>query len=438
MENFNIKDVISDYYYEKVKKKINEETLNYYYDILKNKDFNFKDLNTWLNNNFIIRIRRKKEIIKVKKDTEKLYIKDLLREKYNFHFDKEINEDTLIYYYNILKPKDFSREDFNKFIDNEFSNNKNNKFKNLEKEKKEKEKIKRINFRKKENKIVDENKITIKDEIIKKIKKIKKEEIKNVKCKVFLLLPIFKNSENCIEIIKNVINQKFKDWNMLVINSTNNYNDNIFIEYFMNKEYQNIKYIKNYGNISENLNLGIDYFFASNCNFFIRLKDNYIYNTNFLEEICKNKNEFTYSYWKNDFCVMEKKYEKFTDLLNWSNIGLFMISKKYLEKIGKFKNIEYFEDYDLLLRTYLILKSKEINCCEKFLVENILNFNNNKIDKIKQESYKTSITKFYNFIYYNNIDILKLTLFNYNYKKLDFNLKSYILKLPPDYHILND
>ena len=60
MENFDIKDVISAYFYNKVKKDINEETLKYYYEILKDKDFNLKDLNIWLNENFIIRIKKKK------------------------------------------------------------------------------------------------------------------------------------------------------------------------------------------------------------------------------------------------------------------------------------------------------------------------------------------------------------------------------------------
>ena len=440
MENFDIKDVISAYFYNKVKKDINEETLKYYYEILKDKDFNLKDLNIWLNENFIIRIKKKKVKVEDKNDTLKLNIKDLLIEKYKFYFEKEIEKETLIYYYEILKPKDYSIKDLNKFIDIEFSNNKKNRLKILEKKNKERERKERKNLRNKEKEVLFENKIFPKNVVNKKIKKKKiKKKIEDVKCRIFLLLPIYNNGENCIDTIKNILNQKFKDWRMLVINCSNDYNDNLFLDYFMKKNYDNIEYIKNSNELVENLNYGINAFINSDCNFFIRLRDNYVYNDNFLEDMNNNKSLFTYSFWKDDLITKVTRYNKFNDLMNWSNIGVYMINKEIL-KIIKFKNIKFFEDYDLIFRIYLLLKTNEINCCEKFLVENILHDNNyvSLDNKIKLKKNKNIITRFYNFIYNNNINIKRLTLFNYYKTKLDFNIKSYILKLPPDYHILNN
>ena len=96
----------------------------------------------------------------------------------------------------------------------------------------------------------------------------------------------------------------------------------MFLDYFMKKNYDNIEYIKNSNELIDNLNYGINIFLNSDCNFFIRLKDNYIYNDNFLEDMNNNKNLFTYSFWKDDFIIKETRYNKFNDLMNWANIGV--------------------------------------------------------------------------------------------------------------------
>ena len=162
MNKVDFNEIISIYYKQKTKKNININLLSYYYNIVKDKDFTESDLNTWLNNNLIIKDKRKKKKETKNNNNDKNYIKNLIKEKYSFHFKKKINEDSLHYYFNILENKDYSIEDFKKFLDSEFD--KTNKL-ILSKKKKKKTKVKNI--------VVTEN-IPNKEVLVKKIQKRKR------------------------------------------------------------------------------------------------------------------------------------------------------------------------------------------------------------------------------------------------------------------------
>lgn len=433
MNKVDFNEVISIYYKEKTNKNININLLSYYYNIVKDKDFTESDLNIWLNNNFIIKNKRKKNKEIKNNNNNKNYIKNLIREKYSFHFKKKINEDSLNYYFNILENKDYSIEDFQKFLDSEFD--KTNKL-ILSKKKKKKKKVKNI--------VVTEN---IPNEIlvkkIQKRKKIKKINHTDKNDKIFLLLSTCNNSVLCIKVIDQIIKQTFKNWKLLIIDdNSDNEESQIIIQQLKSFNNDKIEYIKNNSTngLINNINIGINKFLESGYNYFTYLDEDNIYYDNFLQELFNVRSDFTYSYWIENDDISEKKYQKFEDLLLWYGLKVKMWSKLAIEKIGYYNtNLNDLQDYDFLFRTYLILKDYEIKCCEKVLMKSskikiILSLDKKKIIR----EYTKYLKKFYNFIYNNKIDVRQIKIEKSYCERLDYNFKSKILKIPEEYYFITN
>lgn len=425
MNKVDFNEVISIYYKEKTKKNININLLNYYFNIVKDKDFSESDLNVWLNNNFIIKNRKKKVKIEKNIDNKKLYIKEEVKKKYYFYFKKEINHNTLIYYYNILKTKDYSITDLNYFLDIEFSKNKIISVEKKVKNRKLKL-IKEITIKK------NNNKISNKKNIKKTNTKIK---IKDEQSNIFIVIPNF-NKDKCVELLKNLLNQKITRWKLQIFNNDLNNIDNCFkdnrIEIISTKE----------NNFFKILNLGINNFLKSDYEYLVYLNEDNFYHNNFLEELINNKNKFTYSYFSNNDLIKERTYNSFYDLLKWTGIGLFMYNKDSLKKIGFFNtNLLLLEEYDFILRTFLILKKNEINCCNKVLMKSCCknDYQNNLIErKIKLQEKKLKLNKYYNYIFNNKIELNKTILVFTKIRKFNYNLKSRILKIPEEYNFIKN
>lgn len=190
--------------------------------------------------------------------------------------------------------------------------------------------------------------------------------------KILIVMPTF-NRGNVIEkVIKNIQDQTFKNWILLIINDGSNEENNILYKQHESK-YSNEKviFIKNNKNrnVAYTLNKGINYFLNNeSLTHFTWISDDNEYKNIYLKNLMNNTHDFTYSSYiyniNGNDTIINKEYENKIELLNkWKGCGAFMWSKEIIKKIGFYKdNIDGAEDYEFLLRTfYNTTKIKFIN-----------------------------------------------------------------------------
>ena len=257
--------------------------------------------------------------------------------------------------------------------------------------------------------------------------------------KIFVTLPTFNRGEKCIQVIQNIIDQKYTNWKLYVIDdgSEKIHGDKIkqFIEK-CDKKYD-IEYVRNDVNLKlpKTLNVSIQQFLKSDCEYFTWVSDDNEYYHNFLEdlhcEISKENVDFVYSGWDeniegtSEIRYKNPTYNFFEDVLNtWDGMASFMWTKQLISQIGWYNiDIHGGEDYDYILRLFLFTKnvsnlnkstmkyivnsigsiSSDIKLCQQIKF-NILEFYNN----LNITSFNLSNTQQKSFIYYSTIFWTKL------------------------------
>ena len=449
MDIFSKKEVIKDFYFNLNNVDINSNVLSYYCDILSNKDFNHKNLLIWLKNNVIKKNKKKNNNNNLKKNDKEERFKNVIKLKYNFYFEEKITNSLLNYHYESTKNKDYSNKDLENYLDNQFLNilkkknkSKYEKINNNKSNSKLNSKINsRINLRlnnKLQKTINDNNNINKQSEKKIIIKKIKKKTEK----KIFILLPTFNRGQLVTNVIDQVIKQTSTKWKLLVINDgSDDEHSKIIEEYLSFVSNKQIEYIKNEKNIGlpKTLNKGIRKFLDSNEELFTWISDDNFYYNIFVEKLLQSKSDFTYSYWSLNNNIMEKKYNSFTNLLNWSGLGIYMWNKSTIKKIGFYnENLTSVEDYDFILRTFLLLNMDRISCIETVLMKYNNNMDNSLTLKYKSKLVELTINlkKFYNFFFNNNIDISKMKMVKGIKNRLIYDEKNKLLRLSKEYHFL--
>ena len=272
-------------------------------------------------------------------------------------------------------------------------------------------------------------------------KKIKK-KINNKDKKLFILLPTYNRGQLSTNVIHQVLKQTSNKWKLLIINDGSNDEETKILEDYLSlTKNSQIEYIKNEKNIGlpKTLNKGIRKFLDSDEDFFTWISDDNFYYDIFVEELVKSNKCFTYSFWKLNNNVMEKKYDKFTDLLNWTGLGVYMWNRSTIEKIGFYnENLTSVEDYDFIIRTYLLIDIDDINCIETVLMNYYNNTENSLSLKYKSKIRKLTILikKFYNFIYNRKINLLKSNLVKGHKNRLSYDEKNKLIILSPEYFFL--
>jgi glycosyltransferase involved in cell wall biosynthesis len=448
MDIVSKKDIIKKFYFNLNNVEINSNVLNYYYDILSDKDFNHKNLLIWLKDNMIKKKKKRDNNNNLKQNVKEEKFKNIIKLKYNLYFEEKIKNDLLNYYYESIKNKDYSNKDLENFLETQFLNTikKKNKSKHEKIINNKKNILKinsiinlRINIKLKK-KINVKNNIIIKNQLENKVitKKIKKKTEK----KLFILLPTFNRGQLVTNVIDQVIKQTSTKWKLLVINDgSEDEHSKIIEEYLSFVSNKQIEYIKNEKNIGlpKTLNKGIRKFFDSNEELFTWISDDNFYYNIFVEKLLKSKSDFTYSYWILNNNIIEKKYNSFINLLNWFGLGIYMWNKSSLKKIGFYnENLTSVEDYDFILRTFLFLNMDKISCIETVLMKYNNNTENSLTLKYKSKirTLTINLKKFYNFIFNNNIDISKIKIVKGFKNRLIYDEKNKLIKLSKEYYFL--
>ena len=116
-----------------------------------------------------------------------------------------------------------------------------------------------------------------------------------------------------------------------------------------------------------------------------------------------------------------------------------MWNRSAIEKVGFYnENLTSIEDYDFIIRTYLILNNNDINCIETVL----MNYNNNTENslslkyKSKIREFTIKLKKFYNFIYNRQIDLLNTRIVKGKKNRLSYDERNKLILLSPEYFFL--
>lgn len=243
--------------------------------------------------------------------------------------------------------------------------------------------------------------------------------MKNISNMISIIIPVY-NSEATIErAIESVLNQSYKNYEIIIIDDGSNDDTKVKIEKFL-KENRNIRYFykKNEG-VSKARNDGIR---KSNGKYITFLDSDDIYCENYLSDFAKEVNEkaiITCNYNGNkknpirlpkDIDSFEKKdYYEFLDRENLLNS---VCNKIYNKEVILENNIEF--DQTIINGEDILFNLEYIDKMEKFIYINNINYeyieNNNSITHdLKNREYFKQVKIVNSFI-----DIYTKNQFNYN------------------------
>lgn len=186
----------------------------------------------------------------------------------------------------------------------------------------------------------------------------------NITENIFIILPTFNRAESCINVIKNIIDQTYTNWKLLVIDDGST-NENLIKKENFIKELNDPRILFHANNtnikLPASLNIGIDVFLKSDSNYMTWISDDNKYETIFLENLMLNC-DFSYSSFilkSDNECVINKQYNNVNDIItNFHGLSSFMWSKTAIIKIGKYnENLFLCEDYEYLLRTFMVISN---------------------------------------------------------------------------------
>jgi GT2 family glycosyltransferase len=193
------------------------------------------------------------------------------------------------------------------------------------------------------------------------------------KTKVLIVLPTYNRSYKCINVINNILNQTYKNFDLLIIDDGSD-----LLNYNIIKNYVNIRSKINSNSrpniivqqndknmkIPKTLNIGIEYFLNSDYDCFTWISDDNIYFSNFISTLVSSITsdvDFVYTNVKMQDQITNSINEKYgrsyadtADLINnFIGIYSFMWSKCAIKKIGLY-NDQLFgvEDFDYFIRTF--------------------------------------------------------------------------------------
>lgn len=228
---------------------------------------------------------------------------------------------------------------------------------------------------------------------------------------VSIILPTFNRGKKCINVIKTVMEQTYKNIELIIINDGSDEENSLIIENYLNEIRLsiNINYIKqNNKGTSESLNVGLD---NAKGDYITWISDdNFIY-PNFIEVLAKQKADFSYSnynllYSNSTKSPVHNNHSDIKKLINhFRGMASFMWKKDIIKKIGYFNTdlTGLCDDYDYEIRTFLV--TKNIKHIDEFLIDFYIGSDtqstkNNKLMKethlILKDFYNIYIDKLHN------------------------------------------
>jgi glycosyltransferase involved in cell wall biosynthesis len=243
--------------------------------------------------------------------------------------------------------------------------------------------------------------------------------LQNYEKKILVILLTYNRSSMCLNTINDIMNQTYKNYDLLIIDDgSDKEHTDIITEYVEKINKKNVIFKKNDQNkkIPQTLNIGLKYFLENKYDYFTWISDDNEYYEIFLENLIDNENNFDFSYshftgnTNKKIITHNIKYNDVNDLIQkWAGCASFMWSKDAIKKIGYYdENLYGCEDYDYIIRTFLLIKNiyhSYISGMEySFHGENLFIKENTRITSMKvniQKIYKTLIDNKKYFVYYS-------------------------------------
>lgn len=188
--------------------------------------------------------------------------------------------------------------------------------------------------------------------------------------KISILMPAKNAEKHIVECLNSIINQKYQNWELIVVNDNSTDNTETILKIFTNKE-NRIKYYNNIGNgIINALKLAYK---NSNGNYITRMdsddimpknKIQLMYSaiqknpnsliTGYVKYISDNELKAGYIYYQNWLNNLVDTNSHYTEIYKECVIPspCWLLSRKNFEKCGAFNSETYPEDYDLTFRFY--------------------------------------------------------------------------------------
>ena len=193
-----------------------------------------------------------------------------------------------------------------------------------------------------------------------------------------VIIPLYNNDKYIISTIKSVINQTFKNFEIIIIDDKSTDQSLIKTTKFI-KPYNNIKLLKNYKNIGvyKTINIGLKHIKGE---YFTILGSDDIFHQNRLEEDYNSLNNTSY-------LATISKYNRHNvngNLIHKPRFGESMITfhKSVLNIIGKYLNCRYGGDTEYMNRFKLIIGKDKLKYNNKILYKSIHKEDNSNLTKI--------------------------------------------------------
>ena len=255
--------------------------------------------------------------------------------------------------------------------------------------------------------------------------------------KIFITLPTFNRGEKCVQVIQNIMDQKYAYWKLYIIDDGSEKIHGDEIKQFLEKcgKKYDIEYFRNDTNLKlpKTLNVSIHQFLKSDCEYFTWVSDDNEYYHNFLEdlhcEISKENVDLVYSGWDeniegtSEIRYKNPTYNCFEDVLNkWDGMASFMWTKQMISQIGEYNlELNSCEDYDYILRTFLWLdKASRVNTSTMKYTVNSEGSTSLNTELCEQVKY--SIKEFYHNVFSSKIELSNFVKCIVYFKEEDLTL----------------
>jgi glycosyltransferase involved in cell wall biosynthesis len=186
---------------------------------------------------------------------------------------------------------------------------------------------------------------------------------------VLVVMPTYNRPDKCINVIKCMLSQIYKDFDLLIVDdgsSEDNYDKLLQHVNKLGKRQvilqRNVENIK----VAKTLNNGLRYFLQNEYKYFTWISDDNEYYPDFINSLVRLNADFVYTtfhcqYMTKKITKIDRQYKDVTDLLkNFGGCASFMWSREAVQKIGFYdENIPGPEDYDYLIRTFINVDNRK-------------------------------------------------------------------------------
>ncbi len=194
---------------------------------------------------------------------------------------------------------------------------------------------------------------------------IKGEMEKNFNDRIFVVLATYNRGEKCVQVIRYIIDQNISNWYLLIVDDgSEEVHSNIITTFVGDVGDNRVEYIKNSMNmrLPSTLNIGIDRFLESDCEYFTWISDDNYYSPNYLKNLYSLKADFAHSAWSLGNRTVQSEYKSYEQVRgDFKGLASYMWGRKAVITIGYYNpEYELVCDLEYLYKTFKHVKEENI------------------------------------------------------------------------------